>query len=129
LKPKSELSRARTKFGPGATGKVIAELKCAVWCHLFTRRYQSRIWDPHIKMAFPNLPAAYTPIQARQAIQAQLDPLRKFRNRIAHHEPVLSEPLADRQLSIQSLVNWRCLELANWHSTWETISAHMLNKP
>lgn len=129
LKPKNELIRARTKFAPGATGKVIAELKFAFWCHLFTRRYQSRIWDPHIKMAFPNLPAAYTPIQARQAIQAHLDPLRKFRNRIAHHEPVLNEPLADRQLGIQSLVNWRCLELANWHSTWETISAHMLNKP
>jgi hypothetical protein len=129
FKPKNELLRARAKFVPGATGKVIAELKFAFWCHLFTRRYQSRIWDPHIKNSFPNLPAACTPIQARQAIQAQLDPLRKFRNRIAHHEPILSEPLAARQLSIQSLVNWRCAVVANWHSSWETISAHMLSKP
>jgi hypothetical protein len=129
FKPKNELLRARSKFTVGATGKVIAELKFAFWCHLFTRRYQNRVWDPHIRNAFPNLPAAYTAIQARQAIHDQLDPLRKFRNRIAHHEPILSESLSDRQLSIQSLLTWRCVEVANWHSSWETITSNMQIKP
>lgn len=129
FKPKNELLRTRAKFDPGATGKVIAELKFAFWCHLFTRRYQHRVWDNHIRKSFPNLLAEYTALQARAAIQAQLDPIRKFRNRIAHHEPILNEPLADRQMSIQSLVNWRCAELADWHASWEIISANMLNKP
>ena len=129
FKPQNELRRARAKFAVGATGKVIAELKFAFWCHLFTRRYQSRLWDLHIQNSFPNLPAAYTAIQARQAIHDKLDPLRKFRNRIAHHEPILTEPLSARQLSIQSLVTWRCAEVANWHSTWETITPNMLIKP
>lgn len=129
FKPQSELRRARAKFAAGATGKVIAELKFAFWCHLFTRRYQSRVWDPHIKNAFPNLPPAFTPIQARQAIHDKLDPLRKFRNRIAHHEPILGEPLPARKQSIESLVTWRCAEVANWHSSWETISHNMGIKP
>jgi hypothetical protein len=129
FKPQSELRRARAKFAAGATGKVIAELKFAFWCHLFTRRYQGRIWDPHIKTAFPNLPATYTAMQARQAIQAQLEPLRKFRNRIAHHEPILAEPLPARQLSIQSLITWRSAQVATWHTSWEIISQNMLIKP
>lgn len=129
FKPQSELRRARAKFAAGATGKVIAELKFAFWCHLFTRRYQSRVWDFHIKNAFPNLPTAYTAIQARQAIQSQLDPLRKFRNRIAHHEPILAEPLSARHLSIQSLITWRCAQVASWHASWEIITQNMLVKP
>ncbi|WP_442783271.1 hypothetical protein [Collimonas fungivorans] len=129
FKPQSELRRARMQFAAGATGKVIAELKFAFWCHLFTRRYQNRLWDSHIKNAFPNLPPAYTPLQARAAIQRQLDPLRGFRNRIAHHEPILTEPLADRKLSIESLITWRCPDVANWHTSWEIISQNMLIKP
>lgn len=129
FKPKNELLRARSKFPPGATGKVIAELKFAFWCHLFTSRYQNRIWDRHIRNSFPNLPATYTAREAREAIHTRLDPLRKFRNRIAHHEPILDEPLVDRQESIKLLVDWRCAQVSNWHSSWETISAHMSNKP
>lgn len=129
FKPQSELRRARAQFAVGATGKVIAELKFAFWCHLFTRRYQSRVWDRHIHNVFPNLPAAYTALQAREAIQRELDPLRKFRNRIAHHEPILAEPLPARHLSIQSLVSWRCAEVAKWHSSWETVTSNMLLKP
>jgi len=127
--PKKELLRARGKMPAGATGKVIAELKFAFWCHMFTSRYQVRIWDDNIRAAFPNLPAAYTPAQARRAIHVELDSLRKFRNRIAHHEPILADPLPHRQQSIRSLINWRCAEVSNWHSTWELVTQNMAAKP
>jgi len=129
FKPKDELLRARAKMAVGATGKVIAELKFAFWCHMFTSRYQVRVWDTNIRKAFPNLPTAYSPAQARQAIHIELDSLRKFRNRIAHHEPILAEPLLHRKQSIQSLVNWRCAELSNWHSTWEIVTQSMAAMP
>lgn len=129
FKPKNELFRARAKFAPGATGKVVAELKFAFWCHMLTRRYQNRIWDPHIRTVFPYLPAVHTATSGRQAIHSQLDSLRHFRNRIAHHEPILTEPLANRQQSLQTLVAWRCADLANWHATWQTLSAVLTAKP
>lgn len=110
--PKKELLRARAKMAAGATGKVIAELKFAFWCHMFTSRYQVRVWDTNIHAAFPNLPVAYSAAQARQAIYLELDSLRKFRNRIAHHEPILADPLPARHQSIKSLVNWRCTEVS-----------------
>lgn len=129
FKPKNELIRARNKMAVGATGKVIAELKFAFWCHMFTARYQGRIWDAHIQNSFPHLPLPCSPAHARAAIHTELDSLRKFRNRIAHHEPILADPLPSRQHSIQALVNWRCAEVANWHSMWETVTQSLAAKP
>lgn len=129
FKPKNELRRARAKFAPGATGKVVAELKFAFWCHLLTRRYQNRIWDTHIRTVFPHLPTPYTLSGGRNAIHSQLDALRHFRNRIAHHEPILTEPLPSRQQSIRTLVAWRCADLANWHAGWEPLSTILAAKP
>ena len=122
FKPQDELRRARAKMAIGATGKVIAELKFAFWCHTFTSRYQVRVWDSHIRNAFPNLPDCYSAASGRQAIHTELDSLRKFRNRIAHHEPILAEPLPQRQQSIQRLIHWRCAEVSAWHATWEIVS-------
>ncbi len=127
--PKQELLRARGKMAVGATGKVIAELKFAFWCHMFTSGYQVRIWDANIRAAFPNIPAAHTPAQARQAIHLELDSLRKFRNRIAHHEPILADPLHLRQQSIKALISWRCTEVSTWHSRWEIVTRTMASKP
>lgn len=129
FKPKNELIRARNKMKMGATGKVIAELKFAFWCHMFTTRYQNRIWEAHIQNSFPNLPLPCSPTHARGAIHNELETLRKFRNRIAHHEPILTEPLSQRQQSIHALVNWRCIEVANWHSTWEPVTQRLALKP
>jgi hypothetical protein len=129
FKPKNELIRARNMMAVGATGKVVAELKFAFWCHMFTARYQVRLWDAHILNSFPNLPLPCSPAHARNAIHAELDLLRKFRNRIAHHEPILADPLSGRQQSIQALVNWRCNEVADWHSSWETVTQSLASKP
>lgn len=129
FKPKDELIRARTKFALGSTGKVVAELKFAFWCHMLTRRYQNHIWDPYLRTVFPDLPTPYTARGARKEIHDQLDSLRRFRNRIAHHEPILAEPLPNRKKSIQTLVAWRCADLASWHSTWETLTTVLVAKP
>lgn len=129
FQPQSELMRARGKMQSGATGKVIAELRFAFWCHLFTVRYQGRIWDSQILHCFPNFPHPVRPAQARQVIHAELEHLRRFRNRIAHHEPILADPLAHLQSSIQSLLHWRCADLAGWHAQWETVTRHLQCKP
>jgi hypothetical protein len=127
--PKMELLRARKKLSIGTTGKLIAELKFAFWCHMFTSRYQVRIWDANVYAVFPNIPAFYSAAQARQAIYLELESLRQFRNRIAHHEPILTSPLSDRQTSIETLLAWRSNETLIWHRTWEIISKNIAAKP
>jgi len=127
--PKSELLRARGKVPNRATGKVVAELAFAFWCHLFTSRYQVRVWDTNIRSAFPNMPITHSAAQARQRMHIELDSLRKFRNRIAHHEPILADPFSHREASILSIIKWRNSELSDWHIAWETVTEQLAAKP
>lgn len=83
----------------------------------------------NVYAVFPNIPAFYSAAQARQAIYLELESLRQFRNRIAHHEPILTAPLSDRQASIETLLAWRSNETLIWHRTWEIISKNIAAKP
>jgi hypothetical protein len=45
---KSELHFAKHGIPIGSTGKVIAELKFAFWCRLFTAGQDQHIWNAHL---------------------------------------------------------------------------------
>lgn len=53
FQPQSELVRARSKMQSGATGKVIAELRFAFWCHLFTVAIRDASGTVRSCIAFP----------------------------------------------------------------------------
>lgn len=107
-----QLNKART--GQTRTGKVIAELSFGFWEHLFVAVQDPVLWTPHIKSAFQNLPPGLLPYQARGDIRKRLENLRKLRNRIAHHEPLMKLPLAARVQDIETVVGYRCSATAAW---------------
>lgn len=129
FKPRCELERARNKMTLGATGKVIAELKFAFWCHLLTSRYDGRLWEPHIRTEFPWFPSPLSVAGCRLLLHKSFDALRGFRNRIAHHEHIFSEPLQIHHDRIKSLVQWRCNSSLTWLSQWEMVSALLNARP
>lgn len=45
------------------------------------------------------------------------------------YEPVLTDPLPQLQQSIQSLIRWSSLDVADWHATWETVTSCLQRKP
>jgi hypothetical protein len=78
------ISDARFKAGGAATvGKVIAELPFGFWTLLIGNRFDD-IWRQSLYKAFPHARTR------RQIIHWRLDGIRFLRNRIAHHEPILS---------------------------------------
>ena len=52
------------------TGKVIPELKFVFWQKMFTSRYDTRVWNPHLRCVMPNLEPAKTISGLRKAIIA-----------------------------------------------------------
>jgi len=75
---------ARTRAGAGAPiGKVIAELKFAFWSNMLASRFDP-IWRSSLYKAFPN----GRPL--RSDVHLRLEVIRWLRNRIAHHEPILT---------------------------------------
>ena len=126
---KSELRSARQSVPFGSTGKVIAELKFAFWCSLLTKAQDQHIWNMHLRTVFPFLPFPLSTTAGRKMLYEDMETLRGFRNRIAHHEPIIGYPLLELQDRIQRLVKARCDKTADWLSQWEVVSATLAARP
>lgn len=125
--PRQDLERARRNVR--STGKVIPELKFVFWQKMFTRRHDSRIWNPQLRRVMPNL-APLQPVSIlRKSIYSHLERVRRLRNRIAHHEPVFSRMLMDDYQAILMLVNYRCAVTAAWLDSTQKVSTIVEAKP
>jgi len=82
--------RVRVKRKPPSDGQVISELSFGFWRFLLARRYQGQLW-PDLATGFPHAPS-----RSRQLVEDPVVRLHEFRNRLAHHQRVWSEPVADR---------------------------------
>lgn len=71
---------------PTSDGQVISELSFGFRRFLLARRYQGQLW-PDLATGFP-----HTPSRRRQLVEDPVVRLHEFRNRLAHHQRVVSEP-------------------------------------
>lgn len=117
----------RVAEAQATTGKVIAELKFAFWQNLFTARHDARLWEPQIATLFPF--AEGTPRQVRRRIYDDLEQIRRLRNRIAHHEPIISRDIAEDLRRMIVLVGLRCPEAARWVTEMEDVSSILAERP
>jgi len=98
-------------------GKVIAELSFGFWSNLTAKRYD-RLWRASLHKAFPNARVR------RGIIHWRLETIRRLRNRIAHHEPILSsrnvmytgysgQPVISL-IEINECAEWVSVPMADW---------------
>jgi hypothetical protein len=77
--------RAKKKAPTGA--QIISELGFGFWRFLVARRYQGELW-PDLASGFH-----YAPIRSRSTLEDPIVRLHDFRNRLAHHQRIWSEPV------------------------------------
>ncbi|MBB3212678.1 hypothetical protein FHW67_001961 [Herbaspirillum sp. Sphag1AN] len=126
---KEELQSARRGISIGFTGKVIAELKFSFWCNLFTARQDQHLWNAYMRTVFPNLPLPLSVPAARKMLYNDMATLRVFRNRIAHHEPIIAYPLVEHRDRIQRLLKLRCKDTEAWMYQWQIVNATLSTRP
>lgn len=80
--------------GKPTTGKLIPELSFVFREKMFTGRFDAQIWNKPLANVMPNLNPAWSTQTARGKIHGDVNKIRDLRNRIAHHEPIFSRPLA-----------------------------------
>ena len=110
------------RLPPGASkpvkvpaGKVVAEMKFYFWSGLLTARHDAAIWNKHFLMGFPGAPATGPGgIPRRRRLHEEAEAVREFRNRVAHHEPVLTRNLRSEYARILRVVRWRDRATAAW---------------
>lgn len=91
-------------------GAVVAELKLGFWVSLLNRRYDTSLWRQCLHLAF--LPAARS--RGRQPIHQRINVLRRFRNRVAHHEPIFHLDLDRMHREIIETIGWMCPDTSRW---------------
>jgi hypothetical protein len=97
-----------------SAGKVIPELNFVFWQQLFTHRHDVRLWSSHLKRVFPEHDRRKAMVAIRKSIYADLEVIRKLRNRIAHHEPIFTRNLKQDLERMHELVRLRSKLIASW---------------
>lgn len=110
-------------------GKVVAELKFAFWESMLTKRHQHRLWDKYFFHVFPDAPRGVSSDQRRDGLRADVEKIRKLRNRIAHHEPIFPRALQDDLDRILRCIHWRNATTAAWVRDIETVRAFLAVRP
>lgn len=101
---KDKLVRANQQATADA---VIAELMFGFWVGLFESHYndihsQDRLW-PHLESkVFPNLKPAD---RVHSQIHSKLEPIKKLRNRLSHHEPVWKHSTVNNSVTAVQYLN------------------------
>lgn len=111
------------------TGKVVAELKFVFWEKMLTKRFDNNIWSQQFFTSFPGAPQQDGFETARDNCRSEIESLRLFRNRIAHHEPIFARTLHEDLDRIARLVKWRNPVAANWLANIEPVSVLISNRP
>lgn len=91
-------------------GDVIANLSFGFWGELLTKRYKLPIWNKRLSVAFPNLES--TKIQ--QDVYNSVHKIIRLRNRISHHEPIISRKLPSLYNLTIEIIGWICLSTKDW---------------
>jgi len=119
------LDKAISRTGVGASrGQIIAELTFDFWSHLLRPEYHN-LWRTALNVVFPNV----RPPVGRHEIQGLARSINRFRNRVAHHEPVLDQNVSDLQGKIIELIGLRCAETAAWTRHHTTIGHVLRTRP
>ncbi len=101
--------------GPQDPGRLVAALSFGYWVALFAKRYEASLWRPSLHRCF-------SPRQDRRRLHDQLNRLRRLRNRIVHHEPILHWDLP----SDHDLILWTLNLLSPETKAWVEHHSHVL---
>ena len=108
-----------------STGDVVAAQTYGFWVMLLTARFQGRIWQQEFALSFPGAPPQVT----RSVVHDRAEEIRRLRNRIAHHEPLLNHDLLGAYQRAASMVRWISPLMSKWAAIHWPADRDLLKRP
>ncbi len=102
-------------------GRVIAALSFGFWSGLFGGQYEE-LWRQQLRHAFPGA-------KERKDLSSRLEALRRFRNRLAHHDSILSQPVDERHDQMIEIVGFVDAAAADWVTKSSDVTRLLLERP
>lgn len=115
----------RTRGHRSTHGRVTAELSLGFWTGLLAARYETDLWRPHFRRAFPAGPNRLL----RKDVFSRLDQIRRLRNRIAHHERIFDRDIAADHAAILDLIGWICPTTRDWVEHQSRVGSVLAKRP
>lgn len=103
------------------TDSLVAELNFGFWVSLLGKPYDSTLWRQTLYKGFQAKGGG----QKRSDVHGRFNALRRFRNRVAHHEPIFHRPLAQLHSETIEAIGWMCKSTSAWaafHSRFDQVS-------
>lgn len=88
---------------------IVSELKFAFWVGMLGQSYDENLWRETLYKGFANGKRL-----KRSVVHGRFNMIRRFRNRVAHHEPIFEKNLEKTHAEILEAVNWMCADTAAW---------------
>ena len=103
-------------------GKVLAELNFGFWRYLSTSAHAHRLWVPSLHKAFQ-------PGTGRRDVDEPMRRLHQLRNRVAHHEPLLTALLPARVNDFLAVAGLIAPELNRYLRDTSQVSVLIARRP
>jgi hypothetical protein len=113
----------RRKGTDPGTDDIVAELSFGFWVSLLSRHYDRRFWVPALHKAFPGYRGS------RKDLHDNFDAMRRFRNRVMHHEPVHHRHLAADHAKIYRLLGSIEPEATAWLLDFDRVPEILAKRP
>jgi Abi-like protein len=100
---------------------IVAELNLGFWVGLLGPSYDATLWRNTLYKGFQATGGG----QKRSVVHGRFNALRRFRNRVAHHEPIYFKPLEQFHAEIIEAIGWMCKHTSAWtmhHSRFDEVS-------
>lgn len=108
-----ELAQAKERLSreghEASHDRIVAGVGLGFWTYLMARAHESTLWVPALRHAFPHLRPRSRHVAFAQALR-----MLKLRNRIAHHEKVITRDPEAAALGILELLSWIDPAAADW---------------
>lgn len=104
-------------------GQIISELGFGFWRFLVSRRNRTTLW-PDLATGFP-----HAPNRRIQTVEEPLERVHAFRNRLAHHHRIWSQPIDDRYNDVLRLAGYIDPVLADWIAANARVHSVLARRP
>ena len=114
----NSIQDACADFNNPTPGDLVAELKFSFWVSLLGRGYDATLWRRALYRGF-----LIGGGKKRSDVHSRFNAIRRFRNRVAHHEPIFVSATQMHQEIIEA-IGWMCADTQAWaahHSRFDTI--------
>jgi hypothetical protein len=115
---RDQIAEARHELPDGSFDDLVAVLRFSFWVSLLGPTYDATLWRQSLHYGF-----RATAGLRRSIVQRRLNAIRRFRNRVAHHEPIASRAYGMHSEIIEA-IGWMCQHTKAWaehHSRFHSV--------